>query len=95
MAVVVDRLTEDWATLPWEQFERNVYRLQRRIYRAARCGDRKRVHDLQQLRCGLRFTVDDLLEVHHKDGNRTNNGHYNLVLLHGHCHDQTHGRRCQ
>lgn len=24
---------EDWATLPWRQLERVVYRLQRRIYR--------------------------------------------------------------
>ena len=49
MAVVVNQQTEDWATLPGEQFQRNVYRLQRRIYQAARCGDRKRVHGLQRL----------------------------------------------
>jgi len=49
MAVVMNQQTEDWATLPWEQFQRNVYRLQRRIYQAARCGDRKRVHNLQRL----------------------------------------------
>ena len=24
--------TEDWQTLPWAQFQRNVYRLQKRIY---------------------------------------------------------------
>jgi len=41
MAVVVDQLTEDWATLPAKQFERNVYRLQKRIYQAARRGDLK------------------------------------------------------
>ena len=49
MAVVVNQLTEDWATLPWKQFECNVYRLQKRIYQAARRGDLKRVHDLQRL----------------------------------------------
>ena len=49
MAVVVTQSTEDWATLPWKQFECNVYRLQKRIYQAARRGDRKRVHDLQRL----------------------------------------------
>ena len=27
MAVVVTQSTEDWATLPWKQFECNVYRL--------------------------------------------------------------------
>jgi RNA-directed DNA polymerase len=41
--------TEDWAALPWKKYQRNVYRLQRRIYRAARQGDRKRVHRLQRL----------------------------------------------
>ena len=45
-------------------------------------------------RCGLRFMVDDLMEVHHKDGNRTNNWYGNLALLHGHCHDWVHGKRC-
>jgi len=32
--------TEDWQTLPWKQFQRNVYRLQKRIYQAERRGDR-------------------------------------------------------
>jgi len=40
--------------------------------------------------CGLRFTAEDIVEVHHLDGNR----YANLVLLHGHCHDQIHGKRC-
>jgi RNA-directed DNA polymerase len=44
--------------------------------------------------CGLRFMVDDITEVHHWDGDRTNNRYANLVLLHGHCHDQAHGKRC-
>ena len=41
--------TEDWKTLPWKDIQRNVFRLQRRIYRAARRNDVKRVHDLQWL----------------------------------------------
>jgi RNA-directed DNA polymerase len=41
--------------------------------------------------CGLRFMADDTLEVHHRDGNRTNNRYANLALLHLHCHDQVHG----
>ncbi len=40
--------------------------------------------------CGLHFGTEDVIEVHHQDGNRKNNRHTNLVLLHGHCHDQTH-----
>lgn len=49
MAVIVNQSTEDWATLPWKQLQRNVFRLQKRIYQAAGRGDRKRVHDLQRL----------------------------------------------
>jgi len=36
--------------------------------------------------------ADDALEVHHQDGDRTNNQYANLVLLHLHCHDQVHGQ---
>jgi RNA-directed DNA polymerase len=45
----VERQTEDWQTLPWKQFQRNVYRLQQRIYRATQREDWKRVHALQRL----------------------------------------------
>jgi RNA-directed DNA polymerase len=41
--------------------------------------------------CGLRFTAEDVMEVHHWDGDRTNHRYVNLALLHGHCHDQIHG----
>jgi RNA-directed DNA polymerase len=41
--------TEDWATLNWRKLEANVARLQRRIYQAKRCGDMRRVHNLQRL----------------------------------------------
>jgi RNA-directed DNA polymerase len=35
--------------LPWKKYERNVRRIQQRIYRAARRGDGQRVHRLQRL----------------------------------------------
>ena len=41
--------TEDWQTLPWKKYPRNVFRLQQRIYQAARRGDWKRMHGLQRL----------------------------------------------
>lgn len=41
--------------------------------------------------CGLFFTSEALLEVHHIDGNHRNNKISNLALLHRHCHDQRHG----
>ena len=30
--------TDNWRTLPWEKYQRNVRRLQQRIYRAAQSG---------------------------------------------------------
>ncbi len=39
--------TEDWKTLPWRNIQRNVFRLQQRIYQAERRGDYKQVHNLQ------------------------------------------------
>jgi RNA-directed DNA polymerase len=41
--------TEDWQTLPWKEIERNVFRLQKRIYQAAKENNVKRVHNLQRL----------------------------------------------
>ncbi len=40
--------------------------------------------------CALSFTSQDVLEVHHVDGNHANNAWENLQLLHGHCHDRVH-----
>ena len=45
--------------------------------------------------CGLHFTAEDVMEVHHQDGNHHNNRPANLVLLHAHCHDVAHGKPCQ
>jgi len=42
--------------------------------------------------CNLYFHVDDLLEVHHRNGDHFNSARSNLELLHGHCHDNAHGR---
>lgn len=42
------------------------------------------------LHCGLHFMADDHLETHHRDGDHKNNMAANLVLLHGHCHDEVH-----
>jgi RNA-directed DNA polymerase len=45
--------------------------------------------------CGLCFGTEDVIEVHHWDSDRLNNRYTNLVVLHGHCHDEIHGRKCQ
>ncbi|MEA5451903.1 group II intron reverse transcriptase/maturase [Leptolyngbya sp. CCNP1308] len=39
----------EWHSLPWRKLERQVYKLQTRIYRASRRGDVKTVHRLQRL----------------------------------------------
>ena len=39
----------EWKTLPWRKLERQVFKLQKRIYRAAQRGDVKAVHRLQRL----------------------------------------------
>jgi RNA-directed DNA polymerase len=41
--------------------------------------------------CGHCFMPDDLLEVHHRDGEHSNNKRGNLEVLHRHCHDSVHG----
>jgi RNA-directed DNA polymerase len=41
--------------------------------------------------CGLYFKPEDLIELHHCDGNRSDNRYSNLAAVHRHCHDQIHG----
>jgi RNA-directed DNA polymerase len=41
--------------------------------------------------CGLFFTPEDLSELHHRDGNRSDNRYINLAAVHRHWHDQRHG----
>jgi RNA-directed DNA polymerase len=38
--------------------------------------------------CKLYFRQEDIMEIHHVDGNHKNNKQDNLMLIHGHCHDQ-------
>lgn len=38
-----------WQDLPWRKIERQVFKLQKRIYRASQAGNRKLVHKLQRL----------------------------------------------
>jgi RNA-directed DNA polymerase len=45
----VQKRTEDRKTLPWKAFQRNVFRLQKRIYQVQSRGDFTRVHGLQRL----------------------------------------------
>lgn len=40
--------TTDWKSIKWNKVHRHVTSLQRRIYRASRNNDRKKVRDLQR-----------------------------------------------
>ena len=41
--------------------------------------------------CKLFFGPDDLIEVHHLNGEHFDNRYINLAAVHRHCHDQIHG----
>lgn len=41
--------SESWKTLPWKQFQKDVFRLQRRVYKAIQAGDERRATSLQRL----------------------------------------------
>jgi len=40
--------------------------------------------------CHLFLNSEDVVEVHHVDGNHRNNRIANIALIHGHCHDEVH-----
>jgi RNA-directed DNA polymerase len=40
--------TEGWKAINWRQAERYVFKLQKRIFAASRCGDVKKVRKLQK-----------------------------------------------
>ncbi|MEG4445243.1 reverse transcriptase domain-containing protein [Microcoleus sp. AT9_B5] len=41
--------SESWRTLPWKKFRRDLFRLQKRVFKAIREGDRRRAASLQKL----------------------------------------------
>jgi RNA-directed DNA polymerase len=45
----VSRPMDGWNTLPWSRIQRNVFKLQKRIYQASRRGDIRKVRKLQRL----------------------------------------------
>jgi RNA-directed DNA polymerase len=44
----------EWKTIPWREIEKNVFKLQKRIYQASSSGNVKLVHRLQRLLCQSR-----------------------------------------
>lgn len=42
-------VSESWKNLPWKQFRKNLFRLQKRVYKAIRVGDKRKAQSLQKL----------------------------------------------
>ena len=38
-----------WNEIPWRKLEKSSFKLQKRIYRASKCNDIKKMHNLQRL----------------------------------------------
>jgi 5-methylcytosine-specific restriction endonuclease McrA len=43
--------------------------------------------------CGLKFTHDERVHLHHVDGNHSNWKHKNLIVVHESCHDYIHSSK--
>jgi RNA-directed DNA polymerase len=41
--------SESWKSLPWKKFQRNLFRLQKRVFKAVEAGDRRKARSLQKL----------------------------------------------
>ncbi len=44
-----DNASESWKTLPWKQFQKDLFRLQKRVYKAIQAGDERKATSLQRL----------------------------------------------
>ena len=44
-----DNASESWKTLPWKQFRSDLFRLQKRVYKAVQAGDKRKAMSLQKL----------------------------------------------
>jgi RNA-directed DNA polymerase len=41
--------SESWKNIPWKQFQKTLFRLQKRVYKAVRAGDKRKARSLQKL----------------------------------------------
>jgi retron-type reverse transcriptase len=44
-----DYTSESWKTLPWKKFRRDLFRLQRRVFKAVQAGNKRQARFLQKL----------------------------------------------
>jgi RNA-directed DNA polymerase len=43
------KASESWKTLPWKKFRANLFRLQKRVFKAIQVGDKRKAMSLQKL----------------------------------------------
>lgn len=43
------KTSESWRALPWKKFRRNLFRLQKRVFKAVQVGDKRKARSLQKL----------------------------------------------
>lgn len=53
--------SESWKSLPWKKFRCNLFRLQKRVFKAAQAGDKRKAMSLQKLI--LKSTAAKLLAI--------------------------------
>ena len=56
-----DNASESWQKLPWKKFRRNLFRLQKRVFKAVQVGDMRKAKSIQKLI--LKSTAARLLAV--------------------------------
>ena len=44
-----DNASESWKNLPWKKFQKDLFRLQKRVYKAIQVGDKQKATSLQRL----------------------------------------------
>lgn len=57
----MDNHSESWKNLPWKKFRRELFRLQKRVYKAIQVGDKRKAKSLMKLI--LKSTAARLLAV--------------------------------
>jgi RNA-directed DNA polymerase len=57
----IDNYSESWKMLPWKKFRRNLFRLQKRVFKAVREGNKRKAMSLQKLI--LKSTAARLLAI--------------------------------
>lgn len=43
------KTSESWEQLNWKQFHKNLFRLQKRVFKAVQVGDKRKARSLQKL----------------------------------------------